>query len=79
MVPFIRSSEKAPKSSPLAESKQVASGISYLHSYKLIHRDLKSPNILISHNEIVKISDFGTSREWDEISTTMSFAGTVAW
>lgn len=27
----------------------------------------------------MKISDFGTSREWNEISTRMSFAGTVAW
>ena len=34
-------------------------------------------SILISTNEIVKISDFGTSREWNEISTKMSFAGTV--
>lgn len=28
---------------------------------------------------MIKISDFGTSREWNEISTKMSFAGTVAW
>ncbi|XP_037819966.1 mitogen-activated protein kinase kinase kinase 13 isoform X2 [Lucilia sericata] len=60
-------------------SKQIALGMQYLHSHKIIHRDLKSPNILISTNEIVKISDFGTSREWNEISTKMSFAGTVAW
>ncbi|KAM8708101.1 hypothetical protein ACLKA7_015123 [Drosophila subpalustris] len=60
-------------------SKQIALGMQYLHSHKIIHRDLKSPNILISTNEVVKISDFGTSREWNEISTKMSFAGTVAW
>ncbi|XP_037938702.1 mitogen-activated protein kinase kinase kinase 13 isoform X2 [Teleopsis dalmanni] len=60
-------------------SKQIANGMQYLHSHKIIHRDLKSPNILISTNEVVKISDFGTSREWNEISTKMSFAGTVAW
>ncbi|XP_017072405.1 mitogen-activated protein kinase kinase kinase 13-B isoform X2 [Drosophila eugracilis] len=60
-------------------SKQIALGMQYLHSHKIIHRDLKSPNILISTNEVVKISDFGTCREWNEISTKMSFAGTVAW
>ncbi|XP_050091502.1 mitogen-activated protein kinase kinase kinase 12 isoform X2 [Anopheles aquasalis] len=60
-------------------SHQIALGMQYLHSHKIIHRDLKSPNILIGDNEVIKISDFGTSREWNEISTKMSFAGTVAW
>lgn len=35
--------------------------------------------MLIGENEIIKISDFGTSRMWNEVSTKMSFAGTVAW
>ncbi|XP_065090659.1 mitogen-activated protein kinase kinase kinase 13-A isoform X2 [Ochlerotatus camptorhynchus] len=60
-------------------SQQIAIGMQYLHSHKIIHRDLKSPNILIGEGEVIKISDFGTSREWNEISTKMSFAGTVAW
>lgn len=60
-------------------AKQIANGMNYLHSHKIIHRDLKSPNVLIGNNEVIKISDFGTSREWNEISTKMSFAGTVAW
>lgn len=28
---------------------------------------------------MVKVSDFGTSREWNDVSATMSFIGTVAW
>ena len=35
--------------------------------------------MLISKGDVSKISDFGTSREWNEKSTKMSFAGTVAW
>ncbi|XP_029462065.1 mitogen-activated protein kinase kinase kinase 13 [Rhinatrema bivittatum] len=57
----------------------IASGMSYLHLHKIIHRDLKSPNVLVTHTDAVKISDFGTSKELSDKSTKMSFAGTVAW
>ncbi|XP_054641361.1 mitogen-activated protein kinase kinase kinase 12-like isoform X2 [Dunckerocampus dactyliophorus] len=57
----------------------VAGGMNYLHLHKIIHRDLKSPNILITYDDAVKISDFGTSKELSDKSTKMSFAGTVAW
>ncbi|CAH2035680.1 unnamed protein product, partial [Iphiclides podalirius] len=60
-------------------AKEIAHGMSYLHSNKIIHRDLKSPNVLISDNLVVKVSDFGTSREWNDVSAIMSFTGTVAW
>lgn len=35
--------------------------------------------MLITHDDLVKISDFGTSKELSDKSTKMSFAGTVAW
>uniref|UniRef100_A0A8C7USA2 Mitogen-activated protein kinase kinase kinase 12 n=1 Tax=Oncorhynchus mykiss TaxID=8022 RepID=A0A8C7USA2_ONCMY len=57
----------------------IAGGMNYLHLHKIIHRDLKSPNMLITHDDLVKISDFGTSKELIDKSMKMSFAGTVAW
>ncbi|XP_077128240.1 mitogen-activated protein kinase kinase kinase 13 [Ranitomeya variabilis] len=60
-------------------SSGIASGMNYLHLHKIIHRDLKSPNVLVTHTDAVKISDFGTSKELSDKSTKMSFAGTVAW
>ncbi|XP_060832580.1 mitogen-activated protein kinase kinase kinase 12 isoform X1 [Bombus pascuorum] len=76
---LLRAGEPVPPPRLVSWSKQIAAGMAYLHAHKIIHRDLKSPNVLIGQGEIVKISDFGTSREWNEISTRMSFAGTVAW
>eukprot|EP00128_Syssomonas_multiformis_P000547 Colp12_sorted_trinity150504_noHs@10977 len=61
---------------------QIAHGMHYLHykaPKKIIHRDLKSANILIGHNNVAKISDFGTAREFNGKTTSMSFQGTVAW
>ncbi|KAL0279827.1 UNVERIFIED_CONTAM: hypothetical protein PYX00_001306 [Menopon gallinae] len=76
---ILKSGEQVPPKKLVSWSKQIAAGMNYLHSHKIIHRDLKSPNVLIGVGEVMKISDFGTSREWNEKSTIMSFAGTVAW
>jgi len=76
---ILRDGKEIPPLLRLDWAKQIANGMNYLHSHKIIHRDLKSPNVLIAKNDIIRISDFGTSREWNEKSTKMSFAGTVAW
>lgn len=60
-------------------SMQIADGMHYLHSHKIIHRDLKSPNVLVGADDVLKISDFGTCKEFSEKSAKMTFAGTVAW
>ncbi|CAF0756592.1 unnamed protein product [Adineta ricciae] len=61
-------------------SKQISNGVNYLHSNKIVHRDLKSPNILIADDSILKISDFGTSKQLgSKQGQIMSFNGTSAW
>jgi len=60
---------------------QCAKGVAYLHSLKpkpLIHRDLKSPNLLLVNNGItLKICDFGTACDKSTIMTNNK--GSAAW
>lgn len=37
-------------------------GIAYLHERKIVHRDLKTSNLLYSNDGILKICDFGLAR-----------------
>lgn len=53
-------------------------GMAYLHSLGILHRDLKSQNILLCKHWSAKISDFGISRVADD-STMTSRVGTTRW
>lgn len=48
---------------------QIASGLSDIHSYGIIHRDIKPNNVMIDKEGVVKIYDFGLSRSNDRAKT----------
>ena len=60
--------------------RQIIIGIGYIHSQKIVHRDIKLENILLDNEGCIKISDFGLSCEFEKLtSVTNPTAGTLAY
>jgi len=55
---------------PLSQCKclmwQLLSGVQYLHSMFVLHRDLKTSNLLLSNEGVLKICDFGMARSFSK-------------
>uniref|UniRef100_A0A673AJZ1 non-specific serine/threonine protein kinase n=1 Tax=Sphaeramia orbicularis TaxID=375764 RepID=A0A673AJZ1_9TELE len=60
--------------------RQMLEGLVYLHSMKIIHRDLKAGNILLMLDGDIKLADFGVSaKNTKTLQRRDSFIGTPYW
>lgn len=57
----------------------VSKGMNYLHQNKIIHRDLKTANLLMDENEVVKVADFGVARVQTQSGVMTAETGTYRW
>lgn len=56
---------------------QVANGMAAAHNQDVIHRDLKPSNILMDHNGLVKIVDFGIASATSNTDSTLTKTGSI--
>ena len=64
-------------------ARQMVLGIKYLHDNKVVHRDIKGANILVTNDGVLKLADFGCSKSIDQtVSKTrgcQTMVGTPYW
>jgi fused len=63
LLQILRDDGMLPHSVVRSIARQLASALRYLHTHKIMHRDLKPQNVLVGSGGIVKLCDFGFARE----------------
>uniref|UniRef100_A0A3B3YET2 non-specific serine/threonine protein kinase n=1 Tax=Poecilia mexicana TaxID=48701 RepID=A0A3B3YET2_9TELE len=60
--------------------REILRGLAHLHHHKVIHRDIKGQNVLLTENAEVKLVDFGVSAQMDRtVGKRNTFIGTPYW
>ncbi|XP_054894885.1 TRAF2 and NCK interacting kinase a isoform X11 [Poeciliopsis prolifica] len=60
--------------------REILRGLAHLHQHKVIHRDIKGQNVLLTENAEVKLVDFGVSAQMDRtVGKRNTFIGTPYW
>ncbi|RDD38670.1 Cyclin-dependent kinase 9 [Trichoplax sp. H2] len=57
--------------------KHLLSGLFYIHSNKVLHRDLKAANVLVTRDGVLKLADFGLARVYSRKEKTHCFTNRV--
>ncbi|KAM7260032.1 hypothetical protein ACFE04_015773 [Oxalis oulophora] len=60
-------------------TRQILSGLAYLHGRNTVHRDIKGANILVDPNGEIKLADFGMAKHITAATAMLSFKGSPYW
>jgi len=77
LAEIIATDGRLPEPVALDYAAQICNGLAYAHRQGLLHRDIKPANILITKDDVVKLSDFGIARAVSQQTMTMTRPGMV--
>lgn len=76
---ILKEQTKLPIQQVIKIALQICDALKYAHSKDIIHRDIKSSNIMLSDDQQVKLVDFGISVERGRQSNAPEFVGTPSY
>lgn len=80
LLSYVNLRRKLPESQCKKFFIQILSAIEYLHSIKILHRDLKAENVILDSNDNIRLIDFGLCRIFTDIDKfTTTFCGSISY
>ena len=77
LAEIIQADGKLPEPVAIDYAAQICNGLAYAHRQGLLHRDIKPANVLITRDDVVKLSDFGIARAVSQQTMALTKPGMV--
>jgi serine/threonine-protein kinase len=77
LAEMIESDGKLPEAIAIDFAAQICNGLAFAHRQGLLHRDVKPANVLITRDDVAKLSDFGIARAVTTQTMTVTAPGLV--
>jgi serine/threonine-protein kinase len=77
LAEMIETDGRLPEPVAIDYATQICNGLAYAHRQELLHRDIKPANVLVTKDDVVKISDFGIARAASKSALMLTAPGMV--
>lgn len=71
-----RQSRPLPERDILTMFSQIAAALRHMHEHNILHRDLKTANVFLTKENVIKVGDFGISKAMTTRAQAQTVLGT---